>query len=182
MKQVCLDANKYFALLRRFDLQSCTDKRLSTLDRLVYRVLLEKANAIRTTADDGGQDQTNQVLLFEVSDSELMKIANIKSSDTMTNAKRQLKNCGYIDFESHKGKPTKYMLVDTTVENQSVNEPVYCTVQPVKEMPSPSSPHPNHLSQRKKYSQSQSPRVRVKNENTYTNEKPQWLKDWLEGK
>ena len=182
MKQVCLEARKYFALLRNFNLQSRTDTRLSTLDRLVYRALLEKANAIRPAADDGGQDQTNQVLLFEVSDSELMEIANIKSSDTMTNAKRKLKNCGYIGFKSHKGKSTKYMLVDTEVENQSENEPVYCTVQPVKEMPSPPSPHPNHLSQRKNYSQSQSPRVRAKNENTYTNEKPQWMKDWLEGK
>ena len=46
-----------------------------------------------------------------LSDRELMSLTNIKSGQTIVDARRRLKNAGLIDFQTSKSKPTRYQLL-----------------------------------------------------------------------
>lgn len=65
-----------------------------------------------------------------VSDRELMSVANIKSTKTIVEARRQLKNLGLIDFETAHGKPTRYRpgktIEVTEANDENVNSLEIC--------------------------------------------------------
>ena len=90
---------------------------------------------------------------------------------TVTDAKRRLKNIGYIDFH---GKPTTYR-IKTGVLDKFCEDPGKSSGKAQKKSALLSPEPPNNL--------------RRKGERTYTTTacvrmegKPQWLKEWLEGK
>ena len=58
---------------------------------------------------------------FLLSDRELMSRTNIKSGQTIVEARRQLKNAGLIDFKAGKGtKPTRYTIKRESSTNQAL--------------------------------------------------------------
>lgn len=90
-----LESKSYHVEMREFMQQSRRDKRLTPITQLVYRVLVDLANSHYWTYP------------LEVSDEELREITHIGSRETVTEAKRRLKNLGYIEYE---GKPSRYVI------------------------------------------------------------------------
>lgn len=98
--KVPIGIKTYFPTLRTFSEACRHDKRLTPNTQLIYRLLLEKANSAMW-ADS-----------FSCSDTDLHELSHV-AKQTITDAKRTLKNLGYIDFG---GKPTKYTVYSLVVQ------------------------------------------------------------------
>lgn len=81
---------------------------------------------------------------LSISDRELMSRTNIKSTRTIVEARRRLKNAGLIDFDSRQGKGTIYRLTmkqsgnsKETVSKQLVNSEETVSVNPINACATP---------------------------------------------
>ena len=98
--KVPISVKTYFPTLKFFSEVCRHDRRLTPNTQLIYRLLLEKANSAMW-ADS-----------FLCSDTDLHELSHV-AKQTITDAKRTLKNLGYIDFG---GKPTKYTVYSLVVQ------------------------------------------------------------------
>ena len=57
-----------------------------------------------------------------LTDRELMSRTNIRSGQTIVEARRQLKNAGLIDFKTAKNKPTRYQLTLSIKHESSTSQ------------------------------------------------------------
>ena len=105
-----VNVNSYFPTLNAFELACCQDKGLTPSAQLVFRVLLEHANRSRW-AD-----------AFAMSTEEIERITHL-AHQTVMDARRCLKNHGYIDFKGKPSKYTIYSLVDNEVDNSQPPTP-----------------------------------------------------------
>lgn len=93
-------------------LNECFDEsNLTALTQLVGYKLFAVANELKFPES------------FLLTDRELMSRTNIKSGQTIVEARRQLKNAGLIDFETKKARPTRYRFTinQATIKQDSSN-------------------------------------------------------------
>lgn len=91
-------------------LNECFDEsNLTALTQLVGYKLFAVANELKFPDS------------FLLTDRELMSRTNIKSGQTIVEARRQLKNAGLIDFETKKAQPTRYRFTinQATIKQES---------------------------------------------------------------
>lgn len=93
--QTEMTSASYFKDLRQFVYNSRHDKRLTPATQLMYRVLVDLANA------------NCWLYPFAASNAELKEITHITSDRMITQVKQRLKSLKYINFE---GNPSQYVI------------------------------------------------------------------------
>lgn len=93
--QTEMSSASYFRDMRQFVYNSRHDKRLTPATQLLYRVLVDLANA------------NCWLYPFAASNAELKEITHITSDRMITQVKQRLKSLKYINFE---GNPSQYVI------------------------------------------------------------------------